>query len=162
MSEFLPRFTAADFSFPRSNSSEIDVESWLLLADEERIRVADNPPAIRPSLRREFFEELVAIEVRRERVRRVSVALMVCVAFLCVAYLPRFKPAEPVARRAPAEARRDQVVAPMTSEASAAMPPAMIAAVRHSDSWQLVDAYTEARQRHSQGFGGTQRVTGPQ
>ena len=118
MSEFLPRFTAADFSFPRSNSSEIDVESWLLLADEERIRVADNPPAIRPSLRREFFEELVAIEVRRERVRRVSVALMVCVAFLCVAYLPRFKPAEPVARRAPAEARRDQVVAPMTSEAS--------------------------------------------
>ena len=111
MSEFHSHFTADDSSFSRSNSSGFDVESWLLLADEERIRVADNPPAIRPSLRREFFEELVAIEVRRERVRRVTVALLVFAAFLSVSFLPRFEPAEPVALRAPAESRRDQPVA---------------------------------------------------
>ena len=162
MSEFHSHFTADDSSFSRSNSSGFDVESWLLLADEERIRVADNPPAIRPSLRREFFEELVAIEVRRERVRRVTVALLVFAAFLSVSFLPRFKPAEPVVLRAPAESRRDQPVSPMSLEASAAMPEAVLAAFRHPDSWQLVEAYSEARLRHSQGFSGGSGATAPQ
>lgn len=167
MSEFPLRFPpdnfpADNFSFSRVNSSAIDIESWLLLADEERIRVADNLPAIRPSLRREYFEELVAIEVRRERVRRVCLALLIFAAFLSVAYLPRFQPAPPVALRVPAEARRDQPTAPMSSEASAAMPEPMLAAFRHPDSWKLVDAYSEARQRHSQGFSGASRVTAPQ
>ena len=156
MSDFHSHFSADDFAFPGSNpnSNKFDVESWLLLADEERVRSADNPPAIRPSLRREFFEELVAIELRRERVRRVTLALLLLVAFLSVAYLPRLKQPEPVAVRAPAEARRDQPVAAMSLEASAAMPESVLAAFRHPDSWQLVDAYSAARQRHAQGFSG--------
>ena len=47
MSDFHSHFSADDFAFPGSNpnSNKFDVESWLLLADEERVRSADNPPA---------------------------------------------------------------------------------------------------------------------
>ena len=115
--------------------------------EEELLSLADDVPAPRAGLRDEFLVELGRVERRRERLRQ----LPVLAAFVAAALLGLFGPSHesPDAGSAVASSNVQGSAVPLLHGVG---PEELVAACREADSWALVDAYSNRRDRHRAHF----------
>jgi hypothetical protein len=123
---------------------DFEPTDWEFAAEEELIYFCDDAPNPRAGLRTELLIRLDRVDRGRELTSRLTVMA----AFMLAAALVVFGPsndvtqAEAVAQVEPA--RRSRV--PLGSPTSG--PAALVEASRETDSWALVEAYSEIREQH--------------
>ncbi len=139
MSETEQLFAALGAEVP-----DFEPTDWEFAAEEELIYFCDDAPNPRAGLRTELLIRLDRVDRGRELTSRLTVMA----AFMLAAALVVFGPsndvtqAEAVAQVEPA--RRSRV--PLGSPTSG--PAALVEASRETDSWALVEAYSEIREQH--------------
>lgn len=117
--------------------------------EDELLSLADDVPAPRASLRNEFLVELGRVESRRERWRQIPVL----VAFVAAALLGIFGPSHDSSDAGSAVANNEMSASVMPFAQNLG-PDELVAACREADSWALVDAYSDRRDRYRARFGG--------
>lgn len=135
-----------DCEWPTAWECDITAEAGPEI-EAELLSMADEVPAPRASLRDEFLVELGRVERRRERLRQ----LPVLAAFLAAALLGLFGPSHesPDAGSAVASSDLQGSVMPLLHGVG---PEELVAASREADSWALVDAYSDRRDRYREHF----------
>lgn len=146
-------FESDEFAFAESgfDCGQIDC-AWNGSPEEELVALADEPPRPRAGLRSEFLDEVVAIERRREQLRRVPVIA----ACLLAASVGFFRPPNHTAPRELSDTASrngelpiaagipDELLSQFVLSDSRA---AVQAAGRNDDNWGLVDACRNLRTR---------------
>lgn len=139
MSETEQLFAAMGAEIP-----DFEPTDWEFAAEEELIFFCDDAPDPRAGLRTEILIQLDRVDRGRELASRLTVAASFALAALLVVFGPSndSTQAEAVAQVEPARLSR----LPLGSPASG--PAALVEASRETDSWALVEAYSEIREQH--------------
>ncbi len=117
---------------------------WEFAAEEELIFFSDDAPDPRSGLRTELLIQLDRIDRGRELASRLTVVASCMVAVALVVFGPSNDAtrAEAVAQAEPVETSRFPLGSPTSG------PTILVEACRETDSWALVEAYSEIRQQH--------------
>lgn len=133
---------------------DFEPTDWEFAAEEELIYFCDEAPSPRAGLRTELLIQLDRVERGRELASRLTVVA----SFLIVSLLVVFGPnndstqAEAVAQVETDRLRRSPLGSPTIG------PPVLVEACRETDSWALVEAYSEIRQQHCETLVGNART----
>lgn len=127
-----------------SDVPDFEPTDWEFAAEEELIYFCDDAPSPRAGLRTELLIQLDRVERSREFVSRLTVVASFLIASLLVVFGPSndSTQAEAVAQVESDQMRRFRLGSPTIG------PPELVEACRETDSWALVDAYSEIRQQH--------------
>tara|TARA_R110002072_G_scaffold303099_1_gene493400 strand:+ start:100318 stop:100779 length:462 start_codon:yes stop_codon:yes gene_type:complete len=123
---------------------EFEPTDWEFAAEEELIYFCNDAPDPRAGLRTEILIQLDRVDRGRELASRLTVMASFMLAAMLVVFGPSndATQAEAVAQVEPA--RMAQF--PLGSPASG--PALLVEASRETDSWALVEAYSEIREQH--------------
>lgn len=130
---------------------DFEPTDWEFAAEEELIWFSAEAPKLRPSLREDLLIQFDRLERNREFGGRLTVAASFIIAAMLVVFGPSKDSthAETVARIEPPAVER---FLPLGSPAIG--PTELVEACRATDSWALVDAYSDLRQQHRSKFAG--------
>ena len=139
MSETAQLFAALGAEVP-----DFEPTDWEFAAEEELIYFCDDAPDPRAGLRTEILIQLDRVDRGRELVSRLTVMASFMLAALLVVFGPSndATQAEAVAQVEPAGMSRFPLGSPTSG------PALLVEASRETDSWALVEAYSEIREQH--------------
>lgn len=139
MSETEQLFAALGADVP-----DFEPTDWEFAAEEELIYFCDDAPDPRAGLRTEILIQLDRVDRSRELVSRLTVMASFMLAAVLVVFGPSndATQAEAVAQVEPAEISRFPLGSPTSG------PALLVEASRETDSWALVEAYSELREQH--------------
>lgn len=137
MSETEQLFAALGAEVP-----DFEPTDWEFAAEEELIFFSDDAPDPRSGLRAEILIQLDRVDRGRELAGRLTVAASFMVAAVLVVFGPSHDAtqAEAVAQVEPAQMSRFPLGSPTSG------PALLVQASRETDSWALVEAYSEIRE----------------
>lgn len=139
MSETEQLFAALGAEVP-----DFEPTDWEFAAEEELIYFCDDVPDPRAGLRTEILIQLDRVDRGRELVSRLTVMASFMLAAVLVVFGPSSDTtqAEAVAQVETAGMSRFPLGSPTSG------PALLVEASRESDSWALVEAYSEIREQH--------------
>lgn len=139
MSEAEQLFAALGAEVP-----DFEPTDWEFAAEEELIYFCDDAAAPRAGLRTEILIQLDRVDRGRELASRLTVAASFMIATAMVVFGPSHDvtQAEAVAQVQPERMPRFPLGSPTSG------PVALVEASRETDSWALVEAYSEIREQH--------------
>lgn len=139
MSETEQLFAALGAEVP-----DFEPTDWEFAAEEELIYFCDDAPDPRAGLRTEILIQLDRVDRGRELVSRLTVMASFMLAAVLVVFGPSndTTQAEAVAQVEPAGMSRFPLGSPTSG------PALLVEASRETDSWALVEAYSEIREQH--------------
>jgi hypothetical protein len=123
---------------------DFEPTDWEFAAEEELIYFCDEAPNPRAGLRTEILIQLDRVDRGRELTSRLTVMASFMLAAMLVVFGPSndVSQAEAVAQVEPARMSRFPLGSPTSG------PALLIEASRETDSWALVEAYSEIREQH--------------
>jgi hypothetical protein len=123
---------------------DFEPTDWEFAAEEELIYFCDDAPDPRAGLRTEILIQLDRVDRGRELASRLTVAASFMLAAVLVVFGPSndATQAEAVAQVEPARNSRFPLGSPTSG------PALLVEASRETDSWALVEAYSEIREQH--------------
>ena len=123
---------------------DFEPTDWEFAAEEELIYFCDEAPNPRAGLRTEILIQLDRVDRGRELTSRLTVMASFMLAAMLVVFGPSndVSQAEAVAQVEPAIMSRFPLGSPTSG------PALLIEASRETDSWALVEAYSEIREQH--------------
>jgi hypothetical protein len=123
---------------------DFEPTDWEFAAEEELIYFCDDAPDPRSGLRTEILIQLDRVDRGKELVSRLTVMASFMLAALLVVFGPSndTTQAEAVAQVEPAGMSRFPLGSPTSG------PALLVEASRETDSWALVEAYSEIREQH--------------
>jgi len=124
---------------------EFEPTDWEFAAEEELIWFSGPSPKLRRGLRDDILIEFDRADRQREFGGKLTVAASLLVAAALVGFGPRedASRAESIARIRTPATERFQSISLRNG------PPMLVEASQDADSWALVDAYSQLRERHS-------------
>ena len=139
MSETEQLFAALGAEVP-----DFEPTDWEFAAEEELIYFCDDACDPRSGLRTEILIQLDRVDRGRELASRLTVMASFMLAAVLVVFGPSHDvtQAEAVAQVEPARMLRFPLGSPTSG------PAALVEASRETDSWALVEAYSEIREQH--------------
>lgn len=123
---------------------DFEPTDWEFAAEEELIYFCDEAPNPRAGLRTEILIQLDRVDRGRELTSRLTVMASFMLAAMLVVFGPSndVSQAEAVAQVEPTRMSRFPLGTPTSG------PALLIEASRETDSWALVQAYSEIREQH--------------
>jgi hypothetical protein len=123
---------------------DFEPTDWEFAAEEELIYFCDDAPDPRAGLRTEILIQLDRVDRGRELASRLTVMASFMLAAVLVVFGPSndATQAEAVAQVEPARNSRFPLGSPTSG------PALLVEASRETDSWALVEAYSEIREQH--------------